>query len=126
MALRGSAGVLHDITVHPGHRGQGVGRLLLDAALAFLGLRGVPRVAPWTAERNEAAQRLFASAAFRRTMIEMTRELAPNKSFRSCRRKRCLPLEGYLVKQSQASGRERDFRSNNSDLTERSSNSCTM
>jgi RimJ/RimL family protein N-acetyltransferase len=28
-----------------------------------------------TAERNEAAQRLFASMGFRRTMIEMTREL---------------------------------------------------
>jgi len=28
-----------------------------------------------TAERNEAAQRLFASAGFRRTMVEMTREL---------------------------------------------------
>jgi RimJ/RimL family protein N-acetyltransferase len=28
-----------------------------------------------TAERNEAAQHLFARAGFRRTMIEMTREL---------------------------------------------------
>jgi hypothetical protein len=28
-----------------------------------------------TAEQNEAAQRLFASTGFRRTMIEMTREL---------------------------------------------------
>jgi RimJ/RimL family protein N-acetyltransferase len=28
-----------------------------------------------TAERNEGAQRLFASAGFRRTMIEMTRDL---------------------------------------------------
>jgi ribosomal protein S18 acetylase RimI-like enzyme len=28
-----------------------------------------------TAEKNEAAQRFFASVGFRRTMIEMTREL---------------------------------------------------
>jgi RimJ/RimL family protein N-acetyltransferase len=28
-----------------------------------------------TAEQNEAAQRLFAGMGFRRTMIEMTREL---------------------------------------------------
>jgi hypothetical protein len=28
-----------------------------------------------TAEQNESAQRLFASAGFRRTMIELTREL---------------------------------------------------
>jgi ribosomal protein S18 acetylase RimI-like enzyme len=75
MALRGPAGVLHDIIVAPEHRGRGVGRLLLDAALEFFGSRGVPRVVLSTAERNEAAQRLFASVGFRRTMIEMTREL---------------------------------------------------
>ena len=75
MALRGPAGVLHDIIVEPEHRGRGVGRLLLHAALAFFKSRGAPRVVLWTAERNEAAQQLFASVGFRRTMIEMTREL---------------------------------------------------
>jgi len=30
----------------------------------------------WTAEQNSAAQRLFSRLGFRRTMIEMTRELA--------------------------------------------------
>jgi ribosomal protein S18 acetylase RimI-like enzyme len=75
MSLRGPAGVLHDIVVDPQHRGYGVGRLLLDAALAQLERRGVPRVVLSTAERNESAQRLFARAGFRRTMIEMTREL---------------------------------------------------
>jgi ribosomal protein S18 acetylase RimI-like enzyme len=75
MSLRGPAGVLHDIIVAPGHRGRGVGRLLLHAALEFLRSRGVPRVVLSTAERNEAAQRLFASMGFRRTMIEMTLEL---------------------------------------------------
>jgi ribosomal protein S18 acetylase RimI-like enzyme len=75
MALRGPAGVLHDIIVDPKHRGRGVGRLLLNAALGFFRSRGVPRVVLSTAERNEAAQRLFASMGFRRTMIEMTREL---------------------------------------------------
>jgi ribosomal protein S18 acetylase RimI-like enzyme len=75
MALRGPAGVLHDIIVDPEHRGRGVGRLLLDAALEFLRSRGVPRVVLSTAEQNEGAQRLFASMGFRRTMVEMTREL---------------------------------------------------
>jgi ribosomal protein S18 acetylase RimI-like enzyme len=75
MSLRGPAGVLHDIIVDPEHRGQGVGRLLLDAALAFFRSRGVPRVVLSTAEQNEVAQRLFASMGFRRTMIEMTLEL---------------------------------------------------
>jgi ribosomal protein S18 acetylase RimI-like enzyme len=75
MSLRGPAGVLHDIVVDPPHRGEGVGRMLLDATLAALEERGAPRVVLSTAERNESAQRLFARAGFRRTMIEMTREL---------------------------------------------------
>jgi ribosomal protein S18 acetylase RimI-like enzyme len=75
MALRGPAGALHDIIIDPEHRRRGVGRLLLDAALAFLKSRGAPRVVLSTAEQNEPAQRLFANAGFRRTMVEMTREL---------------------------------------------------
>jgi ribosomal protein S18 acetylase RimI-like enzyme len=75
MSLRGPAGVLYDIVVDPAQRGRGVGRMLLDATLAALEERGAPRVVLSTAERNEAAQRLFARAGFRRTMIEMTREL---------------------------------------------------
>jgi ribosomal protein S18 acetylase RimI-like enzyme len=80
MALRGPAGVLHDIIVDPEHRGRGVGRLLLDATLEFFRSRGVPRVVLSTAEQNEAAQRLFARMGFRRTMIEMTRELDDSAS----------------------------------------------
>jgi len=76
MALRGPAGVLYDIVVDPAHRGRGVGRMLIDATLAALQARGAPRVVLSTAERNEPAQRLFARAGFRRTMIEMTLELA--------------------------------------------------
>jgi ribosomal protein S18 acetylase RimI-like enzyme len=75
MSLRGPAGVLYDIVVDQAHRGQGVGRLLLDATLAALEARGAPRVVLSTAEQNSAAQRLFERAGFRRTMVEMTREL---------------------------------------------------
>jgi ribosomal protein S18 acetylase RimI-like enzyme len=75
MALRGPAGELHDIVVDPAHRGHGIGRMLLDATLAALEARGAPRIVLLTAERNEPAQRLFARAGFRRTMVEMTREL---------------------------------------------------
>jgi len=80
MALRGPAGILHDIIVDPAHRRRGVGRLLLDATLEFFRFRGVPRVVLSTAERNEAAQRLFAMMGFRRTMIEMTLELEDSAS----------------------------------------------
>ncbi len=75
MALRGPAGVLQDIIVDPAYRGRGIGRRLLDAILAKLKSRDVPRVVLSTAAGNEGAQRLFAKAGFRRTMIEMTREL---------------------------------------------------
>ena len=75
MSLRGPAGVLQDIVVDPAHRGQGIGRLLLEAVVSALEARGAPRVVLSTAERNKPAQRLFESAGFRRTMIEMTREV---------------------------------------------------
>jgi ribosomal protein S18 acetylase RimI-like enzyme len=75
MALRGPAGVLYDIVVDPDHRQQGIGRMLLDATLDALKARGAPRAVLSTAERNAPAQHLFDRAGFRRTMIEMTREL---------------------------------------------------
>jgi len=75
MALRGPAGVLHDVVVDPEHRGRGMGRLLLEAALEFFRSRGAARVVLSTAMRNEAAQRLFARMGFRPTMVEMTIDL---------------------------------------------------
>ena len=75
ISLRGPAGILHDVLVDPAHRGRGVGRQLVEAALAHLRARGVPRVVLSTAENNAGAQRLFTRLGFRRTMIEMTLEL---------------------------------------------------
>lgn len=74
MALRGPAGALYDIVVEPAYRGKGIGRQLLTRALTALRERGTPRVVLSTAQGNDAAQQLFESAGFRRTMIEMTRE----------------------------------------------------
>lgn len=75
MALRGPAGAIYDLVVHPDHRRAGVGRALLDAALAALIRLGAPRVVLSTAERNVGAQLLFRRAGFRPTMREMTLEL---------------------------------------------------
>jgi ribosomal protein S18 acetylase RimI-like enzyme len=80
MTLRGPAGVVHDIVVDPDQRGHGIGGRLLDATLAALRDRGAPRVVLLTADGNQVAQRLFARAGFRRTMIEMTRELNDHTS----------------------------------------------
>lgn len=73
--LRDAAGFIHDIVVTEEGRRAGVATALMDAALAWLRERGAPRVVLGTAERNEAAQRLFAKLGFRRTMVEMTKEL---------------------------------------------------
>lgn len=73
--LRGPAGFIHDVLVEDDGRGVGAGRALIDHAIAWLRERGAARVMLWTADRNEGAQRLFARLGFRRTMIEMTREL---------------------------------------------------
>ena len=79
MALRGPAGVVYDLVVDPTRRREGIGRSLLEATLSELAARGAPRIVLSTAERNEAAQRLFNSLGFRRTMVEMTRELSEFK-----------------------------------------------
>jgi ribosomal protein S18 acetylase RimI-like enzyme len=73
--LRDECGYVHDLVVDDAHRGRGVGTLLMEAALGWMKERGLPRVVLCTAQSNDGAQRLFAHLGFRRTMIEMTREL---------------------------------------------------
>jgi ribosomal protein S18 acetylase RimI-like enzyme len=72
--LLDACGALHDIWVEEAERGRGVGRRLVEATVAALTAKGAPRVVLHTAAANTAAQALFASLGFRRTMIEMTRE----------------------------------------------------
>lgn len=73
--LREAAGFIHDVVVDAKGRRTGIATALVEAAAAWLKERGAPRVMLWTAEPNDAAQRLFERLGFRRTMIEMTREL---------------------------------------------------
>ena len=73
--LREECGFIHDVAVSERGRRLGVATALLEAAMAWMRERDMPRVVLWTADRNEGAQRLFAALGFRRTMIEMTREL---------------------------------------------------
>jgi ribosomal protein S18 acetylase RimI-like enzyme len=75
MALRGPAGMLHDLIVDPAVCRRGAGQSLLHAALAGLADLGAPRVVLSTAAKNAAAQALFTRAGFRPTMIELTREV---------------------------------------------------
>ena len=73
--LRDEAGFIHDVVVDERARRRGVGAALISAALDWFSERNVPRAMLGTATQNDAAQRLFAGLGFRRTMIEMTREL---------------------------------------------------
>jgi ribosomal protein S18 acetylase RimI-like enzyme len=73
--LRGEAGFVHDLVVADTARGAGIGKQLLDAAIAWLRERKMPRVVLWTAVPNQSARRLFERRGFRSTMIEMTLEL---------------------------------------------------
>ena len=74
--LRDEAGFIHDIVVAEQVRGRKVADLLIDAALAWMRDRGMPRVLLWTAAPNATARRVFERHGFRSTMIEMTRELS--------------------------------------------------
>lgn len=73
--LRDAAGFIHDVAVDERARGTGIASALIDAAVDWLRAHGAPRVLLWSAEQNTVAQRLFAARGFRRTMVEMTREL---------------------------------------------------
>jgi len=73
--LREMAGFIHDVVVEDSSRRVGIASSLVETAIDWLRAHGAPRVILWTAEQNSAAQNLFSRLGFRRTMIEMTREL---------------------------------------------------
>jgi GNAT superfamily N-acetyltransferase len=73
--LREACGFIHDVVVDERGRRTGVATALIDAATDWLREQGAPRVILWTAQPNEGAQRLFERLGFRRTMVEMTKEL---------------------------------------------------
>jgi len=73
--LREEAGFIQDVVVDERSRGTGVATSLIERAADWFRSRGMLRMVLWTAQANEPAQRLFERLGFRRTMIEMTREL---------------------------------------------------
>jgi len=73
--LRDECGFIHDVVVDERGRRTGTATALIEKAVEWLRERGMPRIMLWTAEKNTGAQQLFAKRGFRRTMIEMTREL---------------------------------------------------
>lgn len=74
-ALLDEHAALHDIFVAEAARGSGVGERLLQLTLAELRKKGAKLVILHTATANTAAQRLFAKAGFRVSMLEMSATL---------------------------------------------------
>jgi len=79
MMLLDACAALQDIWVDEDARRHGVARALLERVAERAAARGAPRLVLSTAAKNETAQRFFESMGFRRTMIEMTRELTSTK-----------------------------------------------
>jgi len=69
--LRDEAGYVHDLVVDEAHARGGLGRALVEHAIAWLAARGITRVMLSTAPSNVGAQRLFRAIGFRESMIEM-------------------------------------------------------
>ncbi len=74
--LLDTCGKLNDLYVLEAARRRGIARQLIEAMMIELKALGAPRVVLISADGNRAAQQLFASIGFRRTTIEMTRELS--------------------------------------------------
>ena len=70
------SGWLHDLYLHENARGHGLGRRLLDEAIARLRALGAQRIMLSASPRNESARQLFIERGFAHTMSEYT--LAPD------------------------------------------------
>lgn len=67
-------GLLEDMIVHPEFRGRGVGRTLLEAAIALAGPRGCARLTLLTDATNDDAIRFYQRGGFARSpMIPLRR-----------------------------------------------------
>ena len=66
VAATASTAQLRWFLVDPSARGTGLGRRLLDAAIAFSRAAGYERIVLWTVAGREAAQHLYRQAGFER------------------------------------------------------------
>ena len=73
---RGRASLMEDLVVLPGHRGSGLGRALLAAAVARAEDTGLARLSLLTDADNHRAQRLYRQHGFvASSMVVMRRAL---------------------------------------------------
>ena len=75
--LRERCAVGVDLWVEPRARRAGLGRRLVEALAERFAARGEPRLVIQVAAENALALQAFAGMGFRRTVVELARELAP-------------------------------------------------
>ena len=75
--LLDACGKLNDLYVDASARRRGIARALVDATFAWFRERKAPRAVLLSAWQNPDAHAFFEALGFRRTMLEMTAELAP-------------------------------------------------
>jgi GNAT superfamily N-acetyltransferase len=68
-------GVLDACYVEPGARGVGLGRLLLDASVSWLGERGCNGVDGFALPGDRGAKNFYESAGFKARLLTMHREI---------------------------------------------------
>lgn len=68
-------GWIHDVFVHPAHRGHGVGSALARLALERFETLGIKQVRLETAWGNPAARAIFEALGFRPSAVEMLRQV---------------------------------------------------
>jgi len=71
---RGGSALINELVVDATQRGKGVGRRLLDEAIAEAQVRGMDEVEVSTAFGNEAAIRLYRSAGFMEEYLMLSKE----------------------------------------------------
>jgi ribosomal protein S18 acetylase RimI-like enzyme len=80
--LRERCAVGVDLWVEPRARRGGVGRALVEALAERFAARGEPRLVIQVAAGNDLALEVFAGMGFRRTVVELARELGPARARR--------------------------------------------
>lgn len=74
-ALCGASAWLHDVYVDPRHRGRGVGRQLVDAAIEAARRLGSTSLMLGVSPSNTLARQFYERLGMRATMLEMRLEL---------------------------------------------------
>ncbi len=70
-----SRGIVENIYVDPGYRGQGIGSALLDAAETRLRARGVDRIVLEAMAANERARRFYRERGYDPHRVELEKSL---------------------------------------------------